>query len=167
MSNRTKKKAVSRNRAKAKAKRVVYLREVELRYRKRKVTDAAAIGKPIRAAEQVVDLFTDLQSEAKEKLLTIHLDTKNRILCFEVVAMGSLKAIYMRPMEVFRTSFPVNAHGAIVVHNHPSGDPRPSADDKALTKTLIRMASDMGLSFDDHIIIGDGRYYSFAEHGLL
>ncbi len=70
-------------------------------------------------------------------------------------------------MEVFRTSFPVNAHGAIVVHNHPSGDPRPSADDKELTKTLARMASDMGLSFDDHIIIGEGRYYSFAEHGLL
>ncbi len=162
---RAKKKAMSKKRANA--KRVIYLREVELRYRKRKVTDAAAIGKPIRAAKQVVDLFDDLQSEAKEKLLTIHLDTKNRILCFEVVAMGSLKAIYMRPMEVFRTSFPVNAHGAIIVHNHPSGDPRPSADDKALTKTLIRMANDMGLSFDDHIIIGDGRYYSFAEHGLL
>jgi len=165
MLSQAKKKTVSRKKAKAKA--VVYLREVELRYRKRKVTDAAAIGKPIKAAKQVVDLFADLQNEAKEKLLTIHLDTKNRILCFEAIAMGSLNAIYMRPMEVFRTSFPVNAHGAIVVHNHPSGDPRPSANDKALTKTLARMADDMGLSFDDHIIIGAGRYYSFAEHGLL
>lgn len=165
MPNRTKKKAGSKNRAKA--KKIVYLREAELRYRKRKVTDAAMIGKRIKAAKQVVDLFGDLQNEAKEKLLTIHLDAKNRILCFEVVAMGSLNAIYMRPMEVFRTSFPVNAHGAIIVHNHPSGDPKPSVSDKAPTKTLIRMAGDMGLSFDDHIIIGDGRYYSFAEHGLL
>lgn len=159
------KKTVSTDKTKANA--TTYLREIEIRYRKRKVTAEDAVGKPIEAAKQVVDLFADLQNEAKEKLLTIHLDAKNCILCYEVVALGSLNAIYARPMEVFRTAFPVNAHAAIVVHNHPSGDPAPSPEDKALTKTLARMAGDMGLAFHDHIIIGAEDYYSFAEDGLL
>ena len=84
---RAKKKAAAKNKGKA----VVYLREVELRFRKRKVTDKSAVGRPIRAAQQVVALFADMQNEAKEKLITIHLDTKNRILCFEVYSHRLVK----------------------------------------------------------------------------
>ena len=70
-------------------------------------------------------------------------------------------------MEVFRTAFPVNAHGAVVLHNHPSGDPTPSAADKSFTTTLNRLAQDMGLKFIDHIIIGKDSYYSFKEKTSL
>jgi DNA repair protein RadC len=150
-----------------KSKEITYLREIEIKYKKRKVSADAAIDKPIRGIKQILELFSDLQNETKEKMLTLLLDKKGRILCFEFVALGSLNAIYLRPMEVFRTAFPVNAHAAIVIHNHPSGDPSPSQDDKKLTKTLVRMANDMGLKFLDHVIIGDGDYYSFAEDDKL
>ena len=145
---------------------ITYLREIEIKYKKRKVT-ADMIGKPIHQAKQVVDLFSDLQNESKEKMITLNLDAKSKILCFEVVAVGTVAALYSRPMEAFRTAFPVNAYAAIVVHNHPSGDPSPSPDDEEFTQKLVNMSQDMGLLFYDHIIIGEDRYYSFAEHGRL
>ena len=145
----------------------VYLREVEIRYRKRRVSGDAALGRPFRGAEKVVSLFSDMQNESKEKMVTLYLDTKYRVMCYEMVALGNLNAIFLRPMEVFRTAFAINASSAIVIHNHPSGDPKPSPDDRALTKTLRRMSSDMGLDFLDHIIIAEDGYYSFAEHGKM
>jgi DNA repair protein RadC len=86
---------------------------------------------------------------------------------FEVVAIGSINSIHVRPMEVFRTAFPVNAQGAVVLHNHPSGDPTPSEADNAFTSKLNRLAQDMGLQFIDHIIIGKDSYYSFKERTNL
>jgi len=143
-----------------------YVREIEIKY-KRKRTDTVLAREPISGAAQVYRLFSDLQDEAKEKLLTLNLDAKNNILCFEVVCIGSVAGLYGRPMEVFRTSFPINAHGAIVVHNHPSGDPTPSKEDTRLTEDLLFLAQKMGLQFLDHVIIGRDGYYSFAEDGLL
>ena len=78
-----------------------------------------------------------------------------------------MNSFYVRPMEVFRTAFPVNAYGAIVNHNHPSGDPTPSEEDALFTQKLVRLANDMGLEFVDHIIVGSKGYFSFREHGLL
>lgn len=143
-----------------------YLREVEIRFKKKRSN--AAIGKTlITHAQQVYELFRDLGDETKGKLITIHLDIKDKILCFEVVGIGTVDGVYARPMELFRSSFAVNAYGAIVVHNHPSGDPNPSDGDKKLTQTLARMTKDMGLKFYDHIIIGSEGYFSFWESGLL
>ncbi len=153
--------------AKKNIKSTTYLREIEIHYRKRQVPDKAALAKPLLETQQVINLFADLQNETKEKMLTLFLDSKNRILCFEIVGIGTLHAIYVRPMEVFRTAFLVNAYVAIVIHNHPSGDPTPSSADKELTKVLTRMASDMGLVFLDHIIIAEDGYYSFCEDGKL
>jgi len=144
----------------------VYLREIEIRYKKKRVSKKAVDG-CITCPEDVVNLFHGLQDETKEKMITINLDSKNKILCFEVVAIGSLNSIYLRPMEVFRTAFPVNAYGAMVLHNHPSGDPTPSKEDINFTGCLNRMARDMGLKFLDHIIIGSDGYYSFKEHGQI
>jgi len=140
----------------------VFLREIEIRYKKKRVSKDA-VDASITCPGDVVKLFHGLQDETKEKLIAINLDSKNKILCFEVVAIGSINSIYVRPMEVFRTAFPVNAHGVVVLHNHPSGDPTPSEGDKAFTSRLDRLALDMGLKFIDHIIIGNNDYYSFKE----
>ena len=160
-------KAATPKKSRSQTKKRTYLREVQIRFKKKRVKDGSPVGKAAMDAEQVAALFADLQNDRKEKLLTLNLDAKNRILCFEVIAMGSVDAIYGRPMETFRTAFPVNANGAIVVHNHPSGDPTPSPADIRYTKTLQRMAKDMGLLFHDHIIIGDETYYSFADEGYF
>jgi len=145
----------------------VFLREIEVKFKKKRVKDGSPVGEKIVDPEQVYELFKDLQNEQKEKMITLHLDTKNTIICFEIVGLGSLNALYVRPMEVFRSSFSLNAHAAIVIHNHPSGDPTPSEVDKQLTEKLCNMSKDMGLAFHDHIIIGDGKYFSFADEGLI
>lgn len=142
------------------------LKEIELRYRMTEV-ESDVIGAKTSCSREVAELFRDLQNEAKEKFIVINLDTKHRIMCFEVVAIGTVDRITMRPMEVFRTSIVVNAASAIVVHNHPSGDPTPSQSDIDLTEKLLRIADDLGLTLLDHIIIGAEGYVSFADERIL
>lgn len=144
-------------------KKYSYLKEIEIKYRIKKVKDGV-IGNKIIDPSMVIKLFSDLQNDSKEKIIAVNLDARNKILCFEIVAIGSVAAIYLRPMEVFRTSILVNASGIIVIHNHPSGDPKPSHDDRKLTDTLIRISNDLGLKFHDHIIIGIEKYYSFSSN---
>ncbi len=144
-----------------------YIREIELRYKKRRVKSEAPVHEPLTDPKKVYDLFSDLQNEAKEKLITISLDTKLKMLCFEVVAVGSIDTVHSRPFEAIRTSIATNAHGIIMVHNHPSGDPTPSESDRAFTHDLMELLVIGGSSFHDHIIIGGGQYFSFAERGLL
>jgi DNA repair protein RadC len=124
-----------------------YLREIQIRYKKKRVKAVSAVGKKIVRAEQVVELFSDLQNDAKEKLITISLDTKLRIICFEVVAIGSFHSIFFRPFEAIRAAVPLNPYGIILVHNDPSGDPRPSAQDKQMTKRVKLLADAGGLLF--------------------
>ncbi len=152
---------------KRETRKLAYLREIQIRYKKKRVKAGSPVGKKIVGAGQVVELFSDLQNEAKEKLITVSLDAKLKILCFEIVAIGSVSTVYARPAEAVRGAIPVNAYGVIIVHNHPSGDPKPSIGDKAFTRRLLRSTDDLGIEFHDHIIIGNGSYYSFAERGLL
>lgn len=126
-----------------------------------------AIDTTVYCPESIVELFRDLQNETKEKLITVNLDTKNKIICFEVVAIGSVSTIFVRPIEVFRTAILVNACSIVLVHNHPSGEPRPSGDDIAFTKRIKRTSDNLGLRFCDHIIIGFNNYYGFANEGLI
>jgi DNA repair protein RadC len=145
---------------------MAYLKEIELKYKITEV-DSDVIGSGASSSAQVYRLFQDLQNETKEKFITLNLDSHDKILCFEVVAIGSVKSIHARPMEVFRTSIMVNAASAIVIHNHPSGDPEPSQSDIQFTQKLVNLSTEMGLKLWDHVIIGTGRYHSFADSGLL
>ena len=117
--------------------------------------------------EQVVELFKDLQNETKEKLIAISLDVKLKIIAFEVVCIGTVHLMSARPFELLRTPILVNAYGLILVHNHPSGDPEPSDEDKNLTKEIKNLCQSGGMVLHDHIIIGDGEYFSFAQEGLI
>lgn len=150
-----------------KAKMPVYLREVIIRYKNKKMEGAHPIGESIKGAKQAVELFSDLQNEAKEKLIAISLDAKLKIICFEVVSIGSVQAVYARPGEILRAPIMVNAFGLILIHNHPSGDPAPSSDDKAFTRQLKIVTDAAGIQFHDHIIIGEESYFSFAEKSLM
>ena len=144
-----------------------FIREIELKFKKRRVKHELA-GVPLVSAERVAELFRDLQNEAKEKLIAIALDTKLKILCFEIISIGSLNAVYSRPFESVRTTILVNACCFIMVHNHPSGDPTPSQLDEDFTYELAGFGETGGIPLEDHIIIGEGEsYYSFAEAGLI
>ena len=84
-----------------------------------------------------------------------------------VVSRGLLNSSLVHPREVFIRAIVANAAAIILVHNHPSGDSTPSPDDRLVTEQLVQAGKVLDIPVQDHIIIGDGRYISFAEAGLL
>lgn len=95
------------------------------------------------------------------------LDTQHRLERDITVTRGLLGASLVHPREVFREAIAERAASIILVHNHPSGDPTPSADDRAVTAQLVAAGRLLDIPVHDHVIIGRGRYASFAESGLL
>ena len=145
-----------------------YIREIDIKYKKKRIKNNSPINEQACSPKQIVNLFNDLQNEAKEKLITISLDASLKILCFEVVAIGSAYSISLRPVEAIRAAIPLNPYGIILVHNHPTGDPKPSPEDEKFTARLLIATKALGIFLHDHIIIGnEGKYYSFNESGLM
>ena len=117
--------------------------------------------------EQIFNTFSFLKHETKEYFFTLHLDGKNRILCMDLVSIGSLNQSIVHPREVFKTACLSSAACIILMHNHPTGDPAPSPEDIAITRRLKDAGELLGVKVMDHIIIGDGQYVSFVEKCLL
>ena len=109
----------------------------------------------------------------REEFVALFLDAKNRVMSVHTVAVGSLSLCIVHPREVFKAAILANASGIIVAHNHPSGDPTPSREDRELTDRLCEAGRILGITVLDHIIVGaensDGRpsYTSFADSGWL
>ena len=102
-----------------------------------------------------------------EQFGIVLLDTKHRILRTTVLSVGTLDASIVHPREIFREAAAGGAAAIVLFHNHPSGDPEPSRDDRRLTERLIAAGLVMGIDVLDHIILGDARYFSFRERGTL
>ena len=101
----------------------------------------------------------------REQFLVCCLDAKHAIIGVNVVSIGSLTLSIVHPREVFKPAILLNACGIIAAHNHPSGDPTPSAEDRVLTARLRQAGDLIGIALLDHIILGDDRIHSFADHG--
>ena len=95
------------------------------------------------------------------------LNSQSRVVSCQEVTRGTLTSSLVHPREVFRLAIAEGAAGIILVHNHPSGDPTPSADDRAITRQLVDAGKLLDIPVYDHVVIGNGRYVSFAEAGLL
>ncbi|MCZ7647179.1 MAG: JAB domain-containing protein [Planctomycetota bacterium] len=108
-----------------------------------------------------------LRDLKKERFYVTCLDQKNRLLGEEQVSEGSLTEALVHPREVFNPAIRLGAAAVAVVHNHPSGDPKPSRADKLLTKRLKDAAELLGIRLLDHVVVGDGAFTSFVEEGLL
>ena len=121
----------------------------------------------VEDAKQVVDLMQDLQDSTKEKFIAIMLTSRRRILCIEIVHIGSTTESIVSTQSAVRTALLVNAKAIIYVHNHPSGESSPSVEDKNITIRLKHACDLLEIIMMDHIIIGDNNYFSFTEHGLL
>ncbi len=104
---------------------------------------------------------------AVEEFRLLSLDTQNRIRQDRLITRGILNGSLVHPREVFRAAITDAAAGIVVVHNHPSGDPSPSADDKAVTKQLSDAGKLLNIPLYDHVVIGADSYFSFAEANLL
>lgn len=112
-------------------------------------------------------LMPRLRFAPKEQFLVVLLNSKNRVIGTEVVSEGSLTGSVVHPREVFQPAILQHAAAIVVSHNHPSGDPHPSREDKEITKMLVEAGKIIGIPVLDHIVIGDGTYYSFQEEGAL
>jgi DNA repair protein RadC len=106
-------------------------------------------------------------SRPVEHFGAVLLDSKHRVIRTTVVAVGTLNSTIVEPRDVFREAVLGTAAAIVVFHNHPSGDPAPSPDDVALTRRLAAVGELMGITVVDHIVLGDARYCSFKEMGLL
>ncbi len=111
--------------------------------------------------------ITNVQEEAQEVFGILVLNTKNKIVAVHEVSRGTLSASMVHPREVFKPAVLHNAAAIICFHNHPSGDPEPSKDDIKITKRLVEAGEIMGIEVFDHIIVGDDRYVSLKERGVM
>ena len=110
---------------------------------------------------------TYLAGADREYFVLLLLDGKHRVNALNVVTIGSLTAALVHPREVFKPAILANAASVIVGHNHPSGDPEPSREDLALTERLVKAGELMGIRVLDHLIVGEDRFVSLADRGII
>ncbi|MBX7244568.1 MAG: DNA repair protein RadC [Candidatus Sumerlaeaceae bacterium] len=107
------------------------------------------------------------QTETQEHFVMLALNTRNRVIREIDVSLGTLNMSLVHPRDAFKHAIKESAAAVIFLHNHPSGDPAPSAEDRALTRRLVESGKLLGIRVLDHVIIGAQRYYSFADEGEL
>jgi len=122
----------------------------------------------IREPDDVLRLFgTRLRDLQVEEFHLLALDSQSQVLRDVLITRGLLNSSLVHPREVFRAAIAEAAAGIIVVHNHPSGDPTPSAEDRAATKQLVAAGRLLDVPLYDHVVIAGDRFVSFAAAGLL
>ena len=122
----------------------------------------------IDAAEDVYELLRPrLAAEKREHFLVLPLSSKNEVLMVAEVSVGTLTNTLVHPREVFEPAIRCGAAHVILAHNHPSGDPVPSAEDHRLTRVLREAGALLGIPVTDHVILGGAAFFSFSEEGML
>lgn len=112
-------------------------------------------------------LCHSMRDKPREGFQVVFLDAKNRVLAAETLFTGTLTASSVYPREVVQAALHHRAAALIFAHNHPSGDPEPSAEDIAITRQLIFACRVMGITVHEHLVIGADRYFSFADQGYI
>ena len=134
----------------------------------RRACEGREEGAPVRSPRDVYALFAArLEDLPVEEFHVAVLDSQHRLERDVTVTRGILNSSLVHPREVFREAIAERAAAIILVHNHPSGDPAPSADDRAVTEQLAAAGRLLDIPVHNHVIVGRGRYMSFAEAGLL
>ena len=126
------------------------------------------LGQSFRCSGQVFEHFqVQFQDLKKECFRAVLLDGKNRILKLVRISEGTLTSSLVHPREVFRPAIEEATSGVLLVHNHPSGDPGPSDEDRRITARLVETGKVVGIRVLDHVIVASDSYFSFADQNLL
>ena len=143
---------------------IKFMQEITREFLKEQVLD-----KPYcRSSREVFDyLYHSMRDLKKEIFKVMFLDSQNRVVVIEDLFEGTLNASAIYPREIIQGAVKHNAAALIFVHNHPAGNPQPSDNDKRITQDLVFAGNIMQLKVLDHIIIGENRYFSFADSGLI
>lgn len=148
----------------AKAAAVLAALEIGRRIASAHPLDKISVKSPQDVAEY---LMPRMRYAVKEQFIVLLLNTKNKIIGTEIISEGTLNNSVVHAREVYKPALLQNAAAIIVAHNHPSGEPQPSLEDKQVTRMLKESGKILGIPLLDHLIIGDGSYYSFQEQGAL
>ncbi len=148
----------------AKAATVLAALELGRRLASAQTLEKVHLGGPRQVAAY---LMPRLRYAVKEQFVAVFLNTKNRIIGEEIISEGTLTGSLVHPREVYQPAILRHAAAIVVAHNHPSGDPNPSREDRELTAMLYKAGKTLGIPLLDHVVIGDGIYYSFQENGAL
>lgn len=140
------------------------LHELPIEVLKQKIVE-----KPVyKSSKEVFDyLYYSMRDLKKEVFKVIYLDNRSQIIDTTDLFEGTLEDIPIRPREIVESAIRHNAAALIFVHNHPSGDPTPSTSDKQLTRDLVFIGYILQIKVLDHIIIGENRFFGFADEGLI
>jgi DNA repair protein RadC len=104
---------------------------------------------------------------SNEVFMVIYLNVKNEVINYEILHEGTVDHVVIYPRRVIEAAISHHATGLILVHNHPSGNPEPSEEDKQLTRTIVEAARTLDIRVLDHIVVGKDGYFSFMENNLL
>ena len=140
------------------------LRELRIVWQARAGIEAGT-GEQLRVPQDAAHLFNRLlAAEPIEVFGLLCLTTKHHVIGYHEVSRGTLDSAPIHPREVFKAAFLANAASVVIGHNHPSGEPAPSPEDRSMTERLVQVSGIVGIPILDHIIVGEtGRYYSFRE----
>lgn len=148
----------------AKAAMIMAVVTLANRINSQSIFEKKKISSPKDLIPYVMD---EMKSLGEEHFKIVILNTKKEIEYVRTISKGIIDATVVHPREVFKTAIDCRAHTIILLHNHPSGDPSPSKEDINLTKRLVESGKIIGIRVIDHIIIGDRKYCSFLEQGLI
>lgn len=112
-------------------------------------------------------LALGLRDRERERFVALYLNTRNELVRETVVSVGSLNASIVHPREVFKPALASAAAAVVVAHNHPSGDPAPSREDREVTRVIADAGRILDIPLHDHLIVGADSYFSFRDAGLL
>lgn len=140
-----------------------YVREVKVSFKSLK-TETFEAGNPAAVAEFV---RKQIGYATKEHFLMIGVNNKNVIVVCHVVSVGTITETIVHPREVFMPAIKSLCSGIILVHNHPSGNPKPSKQDIETTKRMIEAGAILGLPVMDHVIVAENDYCSVRESGYI
>ena len=140
------------------------IKDVADRYLKKKLIEK----NPLNNSKELFEyLYHSMKGKSRENFKVIFLDAKNNVIAIETLFQGTLTASSVYPREVVRAALNQHAAALIFAHNHPSGDPEPSAEDISITKQLVFACKTMGITVHEHLVIGNNNYFSFADQGYI
>lgn len=149
---------------KVKAIQILCLGELSKRIAKAGARQKLCFSDPRTIADYYME---DLRCKNKEHLLLMMLDTKTQLIKETELSVGTVNATVLSPRELYIEALRFGAVHLILVHNHPSGDPSPSREDVEITQKIMECGKLLGISLLDHIVIGNKKYYSMREQGLI
>ena len=142
--------------------RAMLVKEIACRYGEKPI-----MGQAFNSARQVYDHFKiRLGTARQEEFHILILDNKHRVIEEKMITLGTLNQSLVHPREIFAPAIELRAASVILIHCHPSGDPKPSKQDIEITKRLSEVGEIMGIKVMDHVIIGDD-YFSFVDDGIM